>query len=423
LNGWIIHKKALGENHEVKRLVEEFEKREIKIRVVNPQDVDIFVDRDDRKSIIVDGVPRKLPDFVLPRTGSGTTYFIKAIIRHLERLGVVLINGSDAIDNVKDKLYSQQILGQSNLPVPKTMLVKHPINVKLVESNIKYPMIVKTLSGSYGSGVFMVEDRKQFRQLMKMAELSNARYNIIIQECVEDSLGRDLRVLVVNGKVVGCMMRQSIDGDFRANITRGGEAIPYQIDEDIEWIGGECARLLDLDIAGVDLLFDKGKYVNGLVWDKLFKGYREYYMEMIDSLEDDRVRLQLKIDELTNGVQLDGLDVTVTMYHPVKHQTDRTPNILADGTKITIHKASEYKYVAVSRNLLKRWGGWLDYGDFIILTGTDGKDGVYQVKDTMNKRFVNRIDILESPGVKPYKFVDAKIKKANLNEDIKFITN
>ena len=260
MNGWIIHKKALGENHEVKRLVEEFEKRDIKVRVVNPQDVDIFVDRDDRKSIIVDGIPRKLPDFVLPRTGSGTTYFIKAIIRHLERLGVVLINGSESIDAVKDKLYSQQILGQSSLPVPKTMLVKHPINVKLVESNIKYPMIVKTLSGSYGSGVFMVEDRKQFRQLMKMAELTKPSYNIIIQECIEDSLGKDLRVLVVNGKLVGCMMRQSVDGDFRANITRGGEAIPYQVDEDIEWIAGECSRLLNLDIAGVDLLFNEGTY-------------------------------------------------------------------------------------------------------------------------------------------------------------------
>ena len=260
MNGWIIHKKQLGENHEVKRLVEEFEKRDIKVRVVNPKDVDIFVDRDDRKSILVEGVPRKLPDFVLPRTGSGTTYFIKAIIRHLERLGVTLINGSDAIDNVKDKLYSQQILGSSNLPVPKTMLVKHPINIDLVEKNIKYPMIIKTLSGSYGSGVFMVEDKKQFRQIMKMAELTNARYNIIIQECIEDSLGRDLRVLVVNGKVVGCMMRQSVDGDFRANITRGGEAIPYQIDDDIDWIGGECARLLDLDIAGVDLLFNEDSY-------------------------------------------------------------------------------------------------------------------------------------------------------------------
>ena len=129
MNGWILYKNPIEESWETNRLVKEFTKQDIEIRVVNPNDVDIFVDRDDRKSIIVDGVPRKLPDFVLPRTGSGTTYFIKAIIRHLERLGVVLINGSESIDAVKDKLYSQQILGQSNLPVPKTMLVKHPINV------------------------------------------------------------------------------------------------------------------------------------------------------------------------------------------------------------------------------------------------------------------------------------------------------
>ena len=260
LSGWIIHKQELGENFEVERLVEEFKKQSVDIRVVNPQDVDIFVDRDDRKSIIVSGQQRKLPDFVMPRTGSGTTYFIKAIIRHMERLGVVMINGSESIDAVKDKLYSQQILGQSNLPVPKTMLVRHPINLELIEKNLSYPMIVKTLSGSYGAGVFLVEDRKQFRQLMKMAELTKPSYNIIVQEFIQDSYGKDLRVLVVNGKVVGCMMRQAVDGDFRANLTRGGEAIPYQIDENIEWLGGECARLLHLDIAGVDLLFNNGSY-------------------------------------------------------------------------------------------------------------------------------------------------------------------
>ena len=140
------------------------------------------------------------------------------------------------------------------------MLVRHPINLELIEKNLSYPMIVKTLSGSYGAGVFLVEDRKQFRQLMKMAELTKPSYNIIVQEFIQDSYGKDLRVLVVNGKVVGCMMRQAVDGDFRANLTRGGEAIPYQIDENIEWLGGECARLLHLDIAGVDLLFNNGSY-------------------------------------------------------------------------------------------------------------------------------------------------------------------
>ena len=258
--GWILYKNPIDDSWETQKLIEEFEKQGIKVRVVNPQDVDIFVDRDDRKSILVDGKSRLLPDFVIPRTGSGTTYFIKAIIRHLERLGVILINGSDSIDNVKDKLYTQQVLGQSNLPVPKTLLVKHPINVEFVEKNIGYPAIIKTLSGSFGAGVFLAENKKQLEQLLKMAEITKPSYNIIIQEFIKDSFGKDIRVFVLNGKVIGCMMRQSTDEDFRANITRGGEGIPYQIDDEIEWLGGESARLLGLDIAGVDLLFDGDGY-------------------------------------------------------------------------------------------------------------------------------------------------------------------
>jgi len=260
MNGWILYKNPIEESWETNKLVEEFTKQNIKVRVVNPNDVDIFVDRDDRKSIIVGGKPRALPDFVIPRTGSGTTYFIKAIIRHLERLGVTLINGSNAIDTVKDKLYTQQVLGESNLPVPKTLLVRHPIKLEWVEKNLTFPVIIKTLSGSFGAGVFLAEDKKQFRQLLKMAEITKKSYNIIVQEFIKDSWGKDLRVFVLNGKVVGCMMRQSTDEDFRANITRGGEGIPYQIDDNIEWLGGESARLLGLDIAGVDLLFDNGGY-------------------------------------------------------------------------------------------------------------------------------------------------------------------
>ena len=260
MNGWILYKNDPIESWETQKLKKEFEKQDIKTRIVNPQDVDIFVDRDDRKSILVDGKARALPDFVIPRTGSGTTYYIKAILRHLERLGVILINGSASIDTVKDKLYTQQILGESNLPVPKTLLVRHPINLDWVEKNLNFPVIIKTLSGSFGAGVFLAETKKQFEQLLKMAEITKPSYNIIVQEFVKDSWGKDIRVFVLNGKVIGCMMRQAVDDDFRANITRGGEGIPYQIDDDIEWLGGECARLLHLDIAGVDLLFNNGSY-------------------------------------------------------------------------------------------------------------------------------------------------------------------
>ena len=120
-----------------------------------------------------------------------------------------------------------------------------------------------------------------------------------------------------------------------------------------------------------------------------------------------------KLESLISEHKLEGMEVTVTMYHPVTRQTDSTPNILADGTRIRVHSASNYKFIAVSRNLLTRHGGWLDYGDFVFLKGTDVKDGVYQVRDTMNKRWVNRVDILESPGVKPYK-LSGQLHKTDL---------
>ena len=147
-------------------------------------------------------------------------------------------------------------------------------------------------------------------------------------------------------------------------------------------------------------------YANGIVSTK-FLGDKNIQLQ---SLIDENKRLSGKLNEY----ETEGISVTVTMYQPVARQTDSTPNILADGTKIRTQDASNYKFIAVSRNLLKRWGGWLDYGDFILLRGTDGKDGVYQVRDTMNSRWVNRIDILESIDVKPYKYDSAKITKHDL---------
>ena len=147
-------------------------------------------------------------------------------------------------------------------------------------------------------------------------------------------------------------------------------------------------------------------YANGIVSTKFLNDKNI----QLQSLLDENKRLSVKLNEY----ETEGMNVTVTMYQPVERQTDSTPNILADGTRIRTQDASNYKFIAVSRNLLKRWGGWLDYGDFILLKGTDGKDGVYQVRDTMNKRYVNRIDILESIDVKPYKFEKASIVKTDL---------
>ena len=294
--GWLLCKEDFQSSYECKRLVEEFDKAKINIEVIDPHLIDIFIDRDDRKSVLVEGKSLPLPSFVLPRTGSGTTYYIKAVIRHFERMGVIVLNGSEAIDNVKDKLYTHQILAQSNLDIPKTMLLKHPIDVKFVEKNIGFPVIVKTISGSYGKGVFIADGKKQLTQLITMYEITKKSYNIVIQEFIKDSYGKDLRVFVLNGKVIGCMMRQSLDDDFRANIMRGGEGIPYQVNDKVEWIATEAAKVLDLDIAGVDLLFDNGGYkiceVNS---SPGFKGMEEYTKTNIAEQVVNYIKLKIGI--------------------------------------------------------------------------------------------------------------------------------
>ena len=131
---------------------------------------------------------------------------------------------------------------------------------------------------------------------------------------------------------------------------------------------------------------------------------------------DECQRKLIGIKEKVNAEAARKLKVTVTMYHPVPEQTDSTPNITADGTVFRIENASDYRYIAVSQNMLIRNGGFLDYGDWVVVSAGE-KSGLYQVRDTMNKRWVNRIDILESPGVRPYKYNNASLQKLVYNID------
>ena len=159
--------------------------------------------------------------------------------------------------------------------------------------------------------------------------------------------------------------------------------------------------------------------VNGFFSTTMFSEYKQMYSSKIERLESENSELR---DELSHYNEY-GIEVDVTMYQPVYPQTDDTPNITADGTRIRISKASQYKFVALSRNLLKRWGGPFDYGDFILLKGAGKKDGVYQVRDTMNPKWVNVVDILESESVQPYKYTDAQIYKLNWLQKEKEIIN
>ena len=108
-------------------------------------------------------------------------------------------------------------------------------------------------------------------------------------------------------------------------------------------------------------------------------------------------------------------NVIATVYHPVPEQTDDTPNVTADGTVIDVDTASDYKYIAVSRDLHKRWGGDFDFND-IVYVNSESLKGFFIIKDIMNARFEKRIDFLHTPNTPGFKLNNVELYATNIKK-------
>lgn len=224
--------------------------------LLQPKYFDIIVNKSTSRSIRYKSQRVDMPNLVLTRTGSATNYFTAALYRQIEKFGIPVINTADSILTVKDKLLTSQILAKSNLPTPKTMLMNFPVDTELVANEIGFPCVVKLVSGSKGKGIYLCQNKKFFDELMELVDNLKSRKSMIIQEYMDHAVGSDLRVWVIGGKTVVAMKRTAPQGDFRANISNGGTGEPFEITEEIDFLARETARVMGLDIAGVDLLFD-----------------------------------------------------------------------------------------------------------------------------------------------------------------------
>ena len=185
----------------------------------------------------------------------------KYVSEMLEKAGLKLFNSHEAIRVCDDKMQTYIALSGKNIPMPKTasgLLCYHenePIRkdtVDRVEELFAYPIIVKECFGSQGKGVYMAENRGELVALMEDLKCKPH----LFQEAVQTSLGRDVRVILVGGKVIACMLRQS-QTDFRSNIELGGEGKAYAPSLAMQTLCERIALTLGLDYCGIDILFGK----------------------------------------------------------------------------------------------------------------------------------------------------------------------
>lgn len=263
IKGLILFSKSEDEltekDYSVKRLLDVSRNRGIDTKIVRPEQFELIITRSDTTSILIDDKSESLPDFIIPRTGSDTTYYAFSVIRQLQHLGTYVCNDANAIYSVKDKLYMHQLLARSKLSSPKTMLAKFPIAPEVVKREIGFPLVIKNVTGTQGKGIYLCESESKFVDVMELVYSNNNKANIILQEFIQNSHGRDLRVFVVGGKVVACMKRSS-SSSFKANYSKGANVEAFELTPEIEWLSTEAAKLFNLDIAGIDLLFDKDEF-------------------------------------------------------------------------------------------------------------------------------------------------------------------
>jgi ribosomal protein S6--L-glutamate ligase len=192
-------------------------------------------------------------DAVIPRIRPSMTYYGCALTRQFEALKVFALNNAAAITQSRDKLFSLQLLLNSGVDIPTTGFANSPLDtddlIKMVGGS---PLIVKLLEGTQGKGVVLAETKKAAESVINAFKSLNA--NILVQEFIKEANGKDLRLFVVDGKVVASMQREAAPGEFRANIHMGGTASIVKVTPEEKKIAIKAAKAMDLKVAGVDII-------------------------------------------------------------------------------------------------------------------------------------------------------------------------
>ncbi len=192
-------------------------------------------------------------DAIIPRIGATYTHFGCAVVRQFEMMGVNSVNESVAISRSRDKLRSLQLLARRGIGLPVTGFAHDPRTTEaLIDQVGGAPLVIKLLEGTQGVGVVLAETRKAAESVIEAFRGLNA--NILAQEYIKEAGGADIRCFVVGDKVVAAMKRQGKEGEFRSNLHRGGTASVVKITPEERSTATRAAKILGLNVAGVDLL-------------------------------------------------------------------------------------------------------------------------------------------------------------------------
>jgi ribosomal protein S6--L-glutamate ligase len=235
-----------------KRLVEAAEQRGHEIEIIDTLRVYMNI-TSHRSEIRYKGEPIAGFDAVIPRIGASITFYGLAVLRQFEVMDIYPLNESVAIGRSRDKLRSLQLLARRGIGLPVTGFA-HSTQFAddLIDMVAGAPVVIKLLEGTQGVGVVLAETASSARSVIQA--FGGAKVNILVQEFIKEAGGTDIRCIVIGGRVVASMKREGAADDFRSNLHRGGRADIVRITPEERSTAVRSARILGLNVAGVDML-------------------------------------------------------------------------------------------------------------------------------------------------------------------------
>jgi ribosomal protein S6--L-glutamate ligase len=222
------------------------------VNVIDPLDFQIVVSRR-RPALYLSGAQLPRTDVVIPRIGASITNYGLAVVRQFDMMGVPVLNTAVAIARSRDKLRALQLLTRRNIDVPITVCARSPTGLDTALELVGgCPAIVKLQQGTQGIGTMIAETPQAVGSLLET--LWAMGQDIVLQEYVHESKGRDVRAIVVGSRVVAVMRRTAKAGEFRSNLHRGGLGLKVKLDRRYSAAAVSASRAMGLEIAGVDML-------------------------------------------------------------------------------------------------------------------------------------------------------------------------
>lgn len=239
-------------NYTTRRLKEVAMARGHEVRVVNYAKCYMTIEKGN-PVIYYKGEPIHDVDAVIPRIAQSLTKYGSSVVRQFEMRGVFTTASSIAIVRSRDKLRSYQLMAKYGVGVPKTVFARETAEFEEVIDLVGgAPAIIKVARGTHGNGVVLAETKKAAKAVMQAFYVESV--NFLVQEFVAESAGEDIRALVVGGRVVAGIKRQSLDDDFRSNTHQGGEGSRVQLTPEEEKTAIKAAKAMGLPICGVDMM-------------------------------------------------------------------------------------------------------------------------------------------------------------------------